>query len=266
MLLPHYLLLCGLAVLSVFPFWWTLVTALSSSGNMLAFPPTLWPRAPSLANFAEVFRVIPIGSFYLNSSLIVLFTVFWKLLVCSMAAYPLAKLDFTGARLMFGLILATMVLPSEVNFLVNFITVAQLGMIDTWRGVILPNIVTAVSILLLKQAFEEVPQDLIDAARIDGASEWVLFAKILLPLTAPWLAAVGTLAAVEAWNDYIWPSIVMSKPSNFPLAVGVRYLSGTFGSSTRVVAAGTVLTVLPMLLVFWFTQRFFMRGMEGAVK
>ena len=264
--LPRYLLLCAIAVLCVFPFWWTLVTALSSSGNVLDFPPTLWPRAPTLANFAEVFRVIPIGGSYLNSILIMLCTVGWKLLICSMAAYPLAKLRFNGARLVFALILATNVLPSEVNFLVNFITVARLGLIEAYSGVIMPNIVTAVSILLLKQAFEEVSQDLIDAARLDGASEWRLFTRILLPLTAPWLASVAILAAVEAWNDYIWPSIVMSKPDNFPLVVGVRYLSGTFGSSTRVVAAGTTLTVLPMLLVFGFTQRFFMRGMEGAVK
>ena len=202
----------------------------------------------------------------LNSILIMLCTVGWKLLICSMAAYPLAKLHFSSARLVFALILATMVLPSEVKFLVNFITLARLGPIDTYSGVILPNIVTAVSILLMKQAFEEVPQDLIDATRRDGAGGWRLFTRILVPLTAPWLAAVGILAGVEAWNDYMWTSIVMSKPGNFSLAVGVRYLSGTFGSSTRVVAAGTILVVLPMLLVFWFTQRFFIRGMEGAVK
>lgn len=265
-ILGHYLILCALAVVCVFPFWWTLVTALSSEGNIFAFPPTFWPRAPSLENFAEVFRAIPMLSFYKNSIFIAVCTVFWKLALCSMAAYPLARMQFRGRRLVFGLILATLVLPSEVNFLVNFITVTKLSLVDTYTGVILPNLVTAVAILLLKQAFEEVPQDLIDAARVDGASEWTIFSKIMLPLIAPWLATVGILTAVEAWNEYIWPSIVMSKPDEFPLSVGVLYLRGTFGSSTRVIAAGTVLTILPTLAAFLFTQRFFMRGMDGAVK
>jgi putative chitobiose transport system permease protein len=262
----HYLLLAAIALLCIFPFWWTLVTALSTQGNIFAFPPTFWPREPSLENFVEVFRVIPIWSFLKNSILITVFTVFWKLVLCSMAAYPLARLHFKGRKLVFGLIVATMVLPSEVNFLVNFITVTELGLVDTYSGVILPNVVNAVAILLLKQAFEEVPQDLIDAARVDGASEWTIFTKIMLPLVAPWLATVGILTAVEAWNEYIWPSIVMSKPDEFPLSVGVLYLRGTFGSSTRVIAAGTIITIVPTLAAFLFTQRYFMRGMDGAVK
>jgi len=265
-LAAHYLLLSALAVVCVFPFWWTLVTAISTEGNVFAFPPTFWPKAPSLDNFVEVFRAIPIFAFFKNSILIALFTVVWKLVLCSLAAYPLARMHFRGRKLVFGVILATLVLPSEVNFLVNFITVTKLSLVDTYTGVILPNVVTAVAILLLKQAFEEVPQDLIDAARVDGASEWIIFTRIMLPLIAPWLATVGLLTAVEAWNEYIWPSIVMSKPDEFPLSVGVLYLRGTFGSSTRVIAAGTVLTILPTLAAFLFTQRFFMRGMDGAVK
>lgn len=262
----HYLLLLAVAVLCVFPFWWTLVTALSSEGNIFAFPPTFWPKAPTLDNFAEVFRVIPMLDFFRNSVAITALTVLWKLVFCSMAAYPLARLHFRGRKLVFGVILATLVLPSEVNFLVNFITVTKLSLVDTYTGVILPNVVTAVAILLMKQAFEEVPQDLIDAARVDGASEWTIFRRIMLPLVAPWLATVGILTAVESWNEYIWPSIVMSTPDEFPLSVGILYLRGTFGSSTRVIAAGTVLAILPTLLAFLFTQRFFMRGMDGAVK
>lgn len=262
----QYLALGAIALLCIFPFWWTLVTALSTEGNIFAFPPTFWPKEPSLENFADVFRVIPIWSFLKNSILITVFTVFWKLVLCSMAAYPLARLHFKGRKLVFGLIVATMVLPSEVNFLVNFITVTELGLVDTYSGVILPNVVNAVAILLLKQAFEEVPQDLVDAARVDGASEWTIFTRIMLPLVAPWLATVGILTAVEAWNEYIWPSIVMSKPDEFPLSVGVLYLRGTFGSSTRVIAAGTIITIVPTLAAFLFTQRYFMRGMDGAVK
>lgn len=262
----QYLVLGCIAILCLFPFWWTLVTALSTTGNIFAFPPSFWPQSPSLENFLEVFKVIPLTAFYRNSILITISTVVWRLVFCSLAAYPLARMQFKGRKLVFGVIVATMVLPSEVNFLVNFITVTKLGLIDTYTGVVLPNVVNAVSILLLKQAFEEIPQDLIDAARVDGAREWTIFLRIVLPLITPWLATVGVLTAVESWNEYIWPSIVMSRPDEFPLSVGVLYLRGTFGSSTRVAAAGTILTVLPILLAFILTQRFFMRGMDGAVK
>jgi len=264
--LGQYLILSALAVLCIFPFWWTFVTAISTEGNIFSFPPTFWPQAPSFVNFIEVFRSIPMWSFYRNSLIITVSTVFWKLLICSLAAYPLARMKFKGSKLIFGLIIATMVLPSEVNFLTNFITLTKLSLVDTYTGVILPNVVNAVSILLLKQAFDEVPQDLIDASRVDGASEWIIFWKIVLPLIMPWLATVGILSAVEAWNDYIWPSIVLSKPESFPLSAGILYLRGAYGSSTRVVAAGTILTVVPILIAFLFTQRFFMRGMDGAVK
>ncbi len=265
-ILLQYSVLLALALVCVFPFWWTLVVAISSEGNIFEFPPTFWPQAVSLDNFIEVFRVIPILAFYKNSLWITFSTVLWKLLLCSLAAYPLSRTRFTGSKLVFGLILATMILPSEVNFLVNFITMTKIGLVNTYTGVILPNLVTAVSILLLKQAFDEVPQDLIDAARVDGAAEWIIFWKIVLPLITPWLATVGILSAVEAWNEYIWPSIVISKPEDFPLSAGVLYLRGTYGSSTRVIAAGTILTVAPILAAFLFTQRFFMRGMDGAVK
>ena len=262
----QYGLLSLIAIICIFPFWWTLVVAMSTEGNLFEFPPTFWPRGISLDNFIEAFRVIPILAFYKNSLLITLATVLGKLVVCSLAAYPLSRMQFNGSKLIMGVILATMILPSEVNFLVNFITMTKISLVNTYTVVVLPNIVTAVSILLLKQAFDEVPQDLLDAARVDGASEWIIFYRIVLPLITPWLATVGILTAVEAWNEYIWPSIVISKPEDFPLSAGVLYLRGTYGSSTRVIAAGTILTVAPILVAFLFTQRFFMRGMDGAVK
>lgn len=264
--LPRYLILCLLALICVFPFWWTLVTAFSAGGDVFAWPPPLLPQEPTLAHFRQAFAVIPMREFLQNSILLTLGTVAGKLFFCSLAAYPLARLHFQGRQLVLAIILATMLLPSEVNFLVNFITINRLHLDDSLIGVMLPNLVSAVSIFMLKQAFEEVPQDIVDAARIDGASEWRIFFAIMLPLIRPWLATVGMLAAVEAWNDYLWPSIVLSKPENLPLAAGVLYLRGTFGSDARVIAAGTVLTIVPVLAAFLASQRFFMRGMEGAVK
>lgn len=262
----HYVALSVLAFVTVYPFWWTLVTAISTSGDVYQFPPPLWPTDPGIENFVEVYQAINLLGLFKNSFLIAGLTVVGTLVICSMAAYPLARMQFPGKKLVFGAIIATMILPAEINFLVNFITVSKFQLTDTIAGVVLPGLAAAVGIFIMKQAFEAVPNDLIDAARVDGANEWVIFWKIMLPLTKPALGALAILTLVTAWNQYIWPSIVMTNPDNFPLSVGVLYLSGAFSSKTRVVAAGAVLTIVPILVVFLFTQRFFLRAFDGAVK
>ena len=264
--LVHYALLALIGLLCAFPFLWTLAVAIGTEGNVFNFPSSFIPQRPSLANFVEVFRVIDIGRYYWNSIWITFWTVAWTILVCSLAAYPLARYRFRGQRLVFALILATLMLPTEVNFLVNFITAAHLRLVNTHLGVILPTLAGAIGIFMMKNAFEEIPQDLLDAARVDGASELYDFLRIMLPLAGPQIGALVILTTVTTWNNFLWPSVVLTKSNLMPLAVGILELSGTFGSSTRVIAAGAVLTIAPALIVFFFAQRFFMRGMEGAVK
>lgn len=262
----HYALLLLIALACAFPMLWTLSTALGSEGNVFAFPPSLIPKKPTLDNFAEVFRSVPIGRYYWNSLWITFWSVVWTIVVCALAAYPLARLKFRGSRLVMGIVLATLMLPTEVNFLVNFITMAQLKLVNTHAAVILPTLAGAIGIVMMKNAFDEVPQDLIDAARVDGASEFRIFWQLMLPLALPQIAALAIMTTVTSWNGFLWPGVVLTNSKLMPLAVGVLELSGTFGSSTRVVAAGAILTIAPALLVFFFAQRFFMRGMEGAVK
>ena len=264
--LVHYALLALIGLLCAFPFLWTLAVAIGTEGNVFNFPSSFIPQRPSLANFVEVFRVIDIGRYYWNSIWITFRTVAWTILVCSLAAYPLARYRFRGQRLVFALILATLMLPTEVNFLVNFITAAHLRLVNTHLGVILPTLAGAIGIFMMKNAFEEIPQDLLDAARVDGASELYVFLRIMLPLAGPQIGALVILTTVTTWNNFLWPSVVLTKSNLMPLAVGILELSGTFGSSTRVIAAGAVLTIAPALIVFFFAQRYFMRGMEGAVK
>jgi putative chitobiose transport system permease protein len=166
----------------------------------------------------------------------------------------------------FTVILATLMLPTEINFLVNFITTTHLRLVNSYAGVILPTLAGAIGIFIMKNAFEEIPQDLLDAARVDGASELHIFFRIMLPLALPQIGALVILTTVTSWNNFLWPSVVLTKSALMPLAVGILELSGTFGSSTRVIAAGAILTVAPALVVFFLAQRFFMRGMEGAIK
>jgi putative chitobiose transport system permease protein len=262
----HYAALVALALLCAFPLLWTLSAAFGTAGNLFAYPPSFLPEQPSFANFIEVFRVIELGRYYWNSVWITFWTVVWTVVVCSAAAYPLARFRFRGQRLVFGAILATLMLPTDVNFLVNFITTSQLRLVNTHAAVILPALAGAIGIFMMKNAFEEVPQDLLDAARVDGASELRIFLQIMLPLALPQIGTLVILTTVSTWNNFLWPSVVLTKSDLMPLSVGILELSGTFGSSTRVVAAGAILTVLPVLVVFFFTQRLFMRGMEGAIK
>ena len=262
----HYALLVAVAMVCAFPFLWTLAIAIGTEGNVFSFPSSFIPRHPSLDNFVEVFRVVDLGRYYGNSIWITFWTVVWTVLVCSLAAYPLARYKFRGRGVVFSVVLATLMLPTEVNFLVNFITSAQLRLVNTHLGVILPTLAGAIGIFMMKNAFEEIPQDLLDAARSDGASELYIFFRIMLPLALPQIGALVIMTTVTTWNNFLWPSVVLTKSELMPLAVGILELSGTFGSSTRVIAAGAILTIAPALVVFFFTQRFFMRGMEGAVK
>ena len=264
--LLHYALLLAIAAVCVFPFLWTLSTAIGTEGNVFDFPSSFIPHRPSLDNFVEVFRVVDLGRYYWNSVWITFWTVAWTVLVCALAAFPLARYRFRGRRIVFAIILATLMLPTEVNFLVNFITTAQLGLVNTHLGVILPTLAGAIGIFMLKNAFEEIPQDLLDAARVDGGSELYIFFRVMLPLALPQIGALVILTTVTTWNNFLWPSVVLTKSDLMPLAVGILELSGTFGSSTRVIAAGAVLTIAPALILFFLTQRFFMRGMEGAIK
>jgi putative chitobiose transport system permease protein len=158
-------------------------------------------------------------------------------------------------------------LPGHVGLIVNFVTLMRLRLIDTYAGVMLPGAVSVFGIFLLRQAFLTVPQELEDAARIDGASEWTIWRRIMLPVITPALAALALFEFVAVWNSFLWPLVVLKSPDKYPLAVGLLYLSGLFAHNTRAVAAGAVLMTLPIVVVFLFTQRYFMRGLTvGAVR
>jgi len=264
--LPDYLLLLALSFACVYPFLWTLGIAVGDGEQVFDFPPPLWPQDAGWRHFAAVWDAIPLGRFFWNSLWISGLTTLGTLAVSALAAFPLAKLRFRGRQAVFYAIIATLLLPSEINFISNYVTISRLGLDDTRLGVVLPSIAGAFGIYLMKHAFEEIPDEIVDAARMDGASDWQVFRRICLPLSLPYLATLGIFTLVWSWNVYVWPSVVLKTPDLYPLSVGVLYLKGAFATSTRMVAAGAVLTILPVLAVFALCQRYFMRGMDGAVK
>jgi putative chitobiose transport system permease protein len=190
-----------------------------------------------------------------------------NVLVASLAAYPLAKMRFRGREAVFYLLLATLIVPAQLTYIPSFVLAVNVfGYYDSLPALILPNIVSAFNIFLMRQAFRGIPNDLIDAARVDGASEFRIWRQILMPLVRPSLAAVAIFTFVTSWNDFLWPSLMLHTREGMTLPVGLAALQGFFASDARSIAAGVTMTVVPILLFFVMVQRYFIRGLSGAVK
>ena len=269
-LLLRYVILSVVLIFAVFPFLWTLAIAITDKhggGSIYDFPASLFPRSVTLRNFVEVYNTFSLGKYIWNSVSITAMTIIGTLIVSALAAYPLARFRFPGKSLIFGVIVLTLVLPGETTFIVNILTLRDIGLLGTHLGVVLPTIAGAFGIFLMRQAFLSIPQALIEAARIDGAGEMTILTRIMLPLTRPSLAALGIFTLVTTWNAYFWPMLALSgAPDAVPLSVAVLKLKGQFNYDPFNIAAGSLFMMLPVLLVFLAAQKLFMRGLDGAVK
>jgi len=260
--------LLALAVLTVGPFLWLLVTALKGGGeNIFAYPPSLWPAQPTLDNFRQVWDAVPFGRYFFNSVLVAVVAVALNLILASLAAFPLARMRFRGREPFFVMILATMMIPLPVIMIPLFVLSQRLGLLNSYSGLILPTAVSAFGIFLMRQAFLAIPREIEEAAVIDGANPWQVFWQVMLPLTKPSLATLAIFVFVGSWGDFLWPLIVLKDPDLYTLPVGISYLAGTFSANWRLIAAGSVLSIMPIVAVFIGLQRFFIGGQTaGAVK
>jgi putative chitobiose transport system permease protein len=263
-----YVVLTGMAFITVFPFAWMFLTSIKGPSDLItSVPPQFLPNDPTLAAYARVWDSLPIASFFLNSTTVAVATGLLNVLVAAMAAYPLAKMRFGGRDFVFYLLLATLIVPAQLTYIPSFILAVNVfHYYDSLPALIFPNIVSAFNIFLLRQAFRGVPDDLVDAARVDGAGEWRIWWSILLPIIRPSLAAVAIFTFVTSWNDFLWPSLMLHTPDGMTLPVGLAALQGFFSSDFRSIAAGVTMTVVPILLFFILVQRYFVRGLSGAVK
>jgi len=266
-----YTLLLFILGFAIFPFLWTLaisITDKQASGiSIYDFPRSLFPPAVTLGNFFEVFDKLNLGKYFLNSVVITALTVVGTLLVSALAAYPLARLKFPGRALIFGAIVSTLVLPTEIAFIVNVLTLRDLGLLGTYAGVVLPLVATAFGIFLMRQAYLAIPGTLMEAARMDGACELQILWRVMIPLSLPSLTALGIFTLVGTWNAFFWPSVaLLTNDDLLPMSVAILKLKGQFNYDVFNVAAGAMIMMIPVLVVFFLAQRFFMRGMEGAVK
>jgi putative chitobiose transport system permease protein len=263
-----YAVLTAMAVITVFPFAWMFLTSIKGRTDQItSVPPQFLPNAPTIDNYLKVWDTLPVLNYFLNSATVAVSTGLLNVLVAALAAYPLAKMRFMGREAIFYLLLATLIVPAQLTYIPSFILAVNVfHYYDTLPALILPNIVSAFNIFLLRQAFRGVPNELIDAARVDGAGEWRIWWSILMPIVRPSLAAVAIFTFVTSWNDFLWPSLMLHTPKGMTLPVGLAALQGFFSSDFRSIAAGVTMTVVPILLFFIVVQRYFVRGLSGAVK
>ena len=264
----RYLLLILLFVILAGPFLWQLSTSMKgATENVFAYPPQLLPAHPSLDAYAKVAEVIPVWRYIGNSLVVAIASAAANCLFGSMAGYALARMRFRGRKLAYFAFLSTIIIPFEVIMVSVFLTVRGMGLVDNLLGVILPTAVTGLSVLLMRNAFLAYPRSIEEAALVDGAGEWRRFWSIAVPSVRGTLTVVAIFSFMFAWDDFLWPLIVLKNPDNFTLTVGIQYLSGTFSRDQRVIAAGTMIAVIPLVAGFFALQKYFFRGVgEGAVK
>ena len=252
-----YVLLGAVAFAMLFPLLWLVSTSFKSPAeNIFQFPPQLLPDRPTLENFTAVWQSNPFGQYLFNSTLVAVLTVGLNLLFCSLAAYPLARLEFRGRDLIFTLVVSTIMIPFQIVMIPLYILTVQLGLRNTYLGVIFPSIASAFGIFLLRQAFQGVPKELEEAARMDGCSELGLWWNVMLPAVRPALVTLAIFVFIGSWSDFLWPLIVLDRPEYYTLPLGVATLAGTFSLDWRLIAAGSVISIAPVILFFLFMQRY----------
>ncbi|PHJ63244.1 sugar ABC transporter permease [Nostoc linckia z18] len=260
-----YTLLGAIALVMLFPLLWLISTALKSpTENILQSPPQLLPASPTLDNFSRVWQSLPFGQYLFNSTLVSVLTVGLNLLFCALAAYPLARLSFAGRDWIFIAVVSTIMIPFQIVMIPLYILTVQLGLRNTYLGMIFPSLASAFGIFLLRQAFMSVPKEIEEAARMDGSSELGLWWYVMLPAIRPALVTLAIFVFIGAWSDFLWPLIIIQDENLYTLPLGVAKLAGTFSLDWRLVAAGSVIAIAPVLLLFIFVQRYIVPTETGS--
>jgi multiple sugar transport system permease protein len=257
---PWHLVLIPTAILMVIPLVWMVVTSLQTLDETRHYPPSLVPTSLELHNYTDVLQQAPFARWFVNTFLVTVVVVLGNLLFCSLAGYAFARIRFFGREVVFVLILATLMIPFQVVIIPTFLIVKAFGLIDTLGALILPNLVSAFGIFMLRQFFRTLPIELEEAARIDGASRLGILFKVVLPLSGPALATLAVIMFMWTWNDFLWPLITIYSPNNMTIQLGLATFQGAHQTNTNLLMAANVMSMLPVLLLFFLAQRYFVRG------
>lgn len=264
--LVYFCLVVG-AALTVLPLWWMVAASFMPNGEANSFPPRLWPSRVTGEHYAALFARLNLARYAGNSVLVAVATTAISIALNSMAGYAFAKLQFVGRDRIFRLLVAALVIPGQVGMLPLFLLLRQLGLVNTYWGVIIPGMASIYGIFMVRQYALSIPDTLLDAARIDGASELRIFWEIVLPSLRPILVTLGLFTFMGAWNDFLWPLVVLTDGDLYTLPVALANLIGEHVQDTELMMAGAVLTVLPVIIVFVALQRFYIAGvLSGSLK
>jgi multiple sugar transport system permease protein len=256
-----YVVLGGGLVVLVGPFLWMLLGSFRPNRELQQVPPTWLPQHPTLDNYRQLFRLLNFPQFFFNSALVAVSITLGNLIFCSMLGYALAKLRFPGKRTIFALVLGTLMIPGVVTFVPLFVLVSNLGMANSYPGLIFPFLAGPFGVFLMRQFILGLPDELIQAARVDGASEFRIFRSVIMPLCKPVLATLGILTFLTSWNQFLWPLVVAQSEDRYTLPVALAiYSIGEKKADYGLLMAGSVVVVIPVLLVFLALQRHFVRG------
>ncbi len=261
---PWHLVLLPIALVMVLPLIWMLVTSLQTLNETRHYPPTLIPNSLEWNNYREVLQEAPFARWFLNTLIVTVIVVIGNLFFCSLAGYAFARIKFFGREVAFVLILATLMVPFQVIIIPEFLIVRRLGLIDSLGALILPNLAGAFGIFLLRQFFRTLPIELEEAARIDGCSRLGVLFKIVLPLSGPALATLAVITFMWTWNDFLWPLITIYTADHMTLQLGLSTFQGAHQTNTNLLMAANVLSMLPILALFFAAQRYFIRGIATS--
>src|SRR5262245_16049260 len=258
--LALYVPLTLAALVMIVPFVWMISTSLTIDSYVLNPTPTLIPNPASIASYRRLFELLNIGGMFVNSIVVAVLTTAGQMLTSSMAAYAFARMAWRGRNAVFVLYLITLMVPSQVTIVPLFIFMRLLGWVNTYRALILPGIFTAFGTFLLRQSFLGLPRELEEAAFLDGASHWTVFRQVILPLSGPALATLGVFSFMGSWNAYLWPLFVAREDAIMTLPVGLARLHGQHLTQWNLVMAGSVISIIPILIVYLLAQKAFVRG------
>ena len=268
---PWHLVLIPATLILIFPFYWLLVTSVETPSEALHFPPVLAPHVLRFANYADAFNSAPFGRFFVNSAVVAVLTVLLNLVLCSLAGYAFARFRFLGRGALFVVIMATLMVPFQVTMIPQFIITKWLGVhllagvgIDHIGALILPNAATAFGIFFLRQFFRTLPLEYEESARVDGASRLTVLIKIVLPLATPALATLAALTFLDSWNNFLWPLIAITSTNQMTLPLGLATFQGAHATEWTLLMAANVMSLVPMLAIFFLAQRYFIRSVAST--
>jgi len=255
----HAVLILGVAVVAT-PFFWMISTSLKTFVESIQVPPTLWPETPNWENYAEVFRNMNFGVYYKNTIIVTVAKTLGQLVLCSMAAYAFARLNFPLKNFLFLLVLSVLMVPSQVVLIPKFALMRVFGWINTYWAIIVPGVFSAFGTFLLRQFFLTIPRELEEAAKIDGCSIFRIFWNIFVPLSGPALVSLSIFTILASWNDFLWPLVVTTTDDMRLLSIGIASFQGEYRTNYPLLMAASVMATLPILLVFVVLQRYFIEG------